>query len=139
MIFFVSKISTPFLATHAVNDFFIKALLRASKRYSSTTPYYKVPLQYYSVVHMYSSTTPVLHCTWKSYSTITLYYSSTTSLYYKYYSSTTRTTKYYSSTTQTTTPLQSTTLVLLRTTKFHSSISLYYKVLRQCYSVLQMY
>ena len=64
-------------------------LLCTTKNYSSTTLYYKVLLQYYSVLQ---STTPVLLCT-------TQYYSST-SLYYKvlrqYYSSTT---KYYASTT----------------------------------------
>ena len=83
-----------------------------AKYYSSTTLYYKVLLQYYSVLH--STTT---------------YYSSTT-LYYKvllqvqYYSVCTA--KYYSSTTLYYKVLQRTTPVLLCT-----------KVLLQYYSVLQ--
>ena len=54
--------------------------------YSSTTLYYKVLLQYYSVLH---STTPVLLRTKKYYSSTTLYYSITTPVLLC-------TTKYYS-------------------------------------------
>ena len=128
-------------------------LLCTTKYYSSTTLYYKVLLQYYSVLQ---STTPVLLCTTKYNSGTTLYYRvllcttqyyASTTLYYKvlrqyylyynvllqYYSvlpSSTPvllcTTKYYSSTTP----------VLLCTTKYYSSPTLYYKVLLQYYSVL---
>ena len=73
------------------------------KYYSSTSLYYKVLLQYYSVLHR---TTPVLLCTTK-------YYSSMNSV------------------------LQSTTPVLLCTTQIYTSTTLYYKVLLQYYSVLQ--
>ena len=129
---------------------------------SSATPYYKVLLQYCSVLQ---STTPVLLCTTKYYSSTTLYYKvhySSTTPYYKvllqcysvlqstllqYYSvlqSTTPvllcTTKYYSSTKKyysTTTPYykvrQSTTPVLLRTTKYYSSAT----VLQSTTPVLQ--
>ena len=87
--------------------------------YSSTTLYYKVLLQYYSVLH--STTT---------------YYSSTT-LYYKvllqYYSSTTLYCKvllqHYS-------VLQSTTPALLCTAKYYSSTTLYYTVLQRTIPVL---
>ena len=67
---------------------------------STTSPYYKVLLQYYSVLQ---STTPVLQGTTPYYKVLLQYYFRTT----KYYSSTT---KYYS-------VLQSTTPVLLRTTE----------------------
>ena len=72
------------------------------KYYSSNSLYYKVLLQYYSVLHR---TTPVLLCTTKYYSSTTLYY---TDLH-----------QYNNSV------LQSTTPVLLCTTKYYS---LYYKV-----------
>ena len=56
-----------------------------TKYYSGTTLYYKVLLQYYSVLE---STTPVLLCTTKYYSSTTLYYKvllqySSAILYYK--------------------------------------------------------
>ena len=75
-------------------------LLCTAKYYSSTTTqYYNVLLQYYSVLQ---STTPVRLCTTKYYSSTTLYYSSTT-LYYKvllqYYAVLHSTTTCYSSTT----------------------------------------
>ena len=79
----------------------------------STILYYKVLLQYYSVLH---STTPVLLCTTKYYSSTTLY----CKVLLQYYS-----------------VLQSTTPVLLCTTKYYSSTTLYCKVLLQYYSVLQ--
>ena len=82
--------------------------------YSSTTLYYKVLVQYYSVLQ---STSPVLLCTTKYYSSTTLYYT----VLLQYYS-----------------VLQSTTPVLLCTTKYYSSTTLYYKVLLQYYSVLLM-
>ena len=88
-------------------------LLCTTKYYSSTTLYYKVQLQYYSVLQ---STNPVLLCTTKYYSSTTLYYK----VLLQYYS-----------------VLQSTTPVLLCTTKYYSSTTLYYKVLLQYYSVLQ--
>ena len=123
--------------------------------YSSTTTYYASTTLYYKVLQR---TTPVLLCTKKYYSSTTLYYKvllqyyspvlQRTTLYYKVLQSTTPvllcTTKYYSSTTPV---LQSTTPVLLCTTKFYASTTLhypvlqrttlYYKVLRQYYSVLQ--
>ena len=99
-----------------------------------TTKYYKVLLQYYSVLQ---STTPVLVCTTKYYSSTSLYYK----VLLQYYSVLHRTTpvlicttKYYSSTNY---ALQSTTPVLLCTRKYYSSTTLYYKVLLQYYSVLQ--
>ena len=91
--------------------------------YSSTTPYYKVLVQYYSVLQ---STTPVLLRITKYYSVL----QSTTPVLL-------RTTKYYSSTTpnySSTTPYYK---VLLRITKYYSSTTPYYKVLLQYYSVLQ--
>ena len=130
-----------------------------------STPYYKVLLQYYSVLH---STNPVILCTTQCYSSTTLYckvllqyysvlqsttpvllritqcYSSTT-LYYKvllqYYSVLQSTTpvllQYYTVLLQYYSVLQSTTPVLFCTTKYYSSTTLYYKVLIQYYSVLQ--
>ena len=109
-------------------------LLRTTKYYSSTTPYYKVLLQYYKV----------LPRTTKYYSSTTPYYKRTTPVLL-------RTTKYYSSTTKYYSVLQSTTPVLLRskrrqndvhpvllrTTKYYTSTTKYYKVLLQYYSVLQ--
>ena len=117
--------------------------------------YYKVLLQYYSVLQ---STTPVLLCTTKYYSSTLLcttkYYASTT-LYYKVlrqcYSvlqSTAPvllcTTKYYSVLHSTTPVLLCTTQyynVLLCTTKYYASTTLYYtkyyNVLLQYYPVLQ--
>ena len=110
----------------------------------STILYYKVLLQYYSVLH---STTPALLCTTKYYSSTTLYYTVLLQ-YYPVLQSTTPvllcTAKYYSSTTlyykvllQYYSVLQSTTPVLLCTTQYYSSTTLYYKVLLQYYSVLQ--
>ena len=103
---------------------------------SVTSLYYKVLLQYYSVLQ---STTPVLLCTTQYYNVLLQYYSvlqSTTPVLpctTKYYSSTTLYCKvllqYYS-------VLQSTTPVLLCTAKYYSSTTLYYKVLLQYYSVL---
>ena len=93
--------------------------------YSSTTLYYKVLLQYYSVLQ---STTPVLLCTTKYYSSTTLYYKVLLQ-YYSVLHSTTTLLQYYS-------VLQNTTLVLLCTAKYYSSTALYYKVLLQYYSVL---
>ena len=73
----------------------------------STTPYYKVPRQYYCTTKYCSSTTP----------------------YYSVLQSTTPVL-------QSTTPvLQSTTPVLLRTTKYYASTTLYNKVLLQYYKV----
>ena len=95
---------------------------------SVTSLYYKVLLQYYSVLQSTtnSSTTlyytvlqrtaPVLLCTAKYYSSTTLYYK----VLLQYYS-----------------VLQSATPVLLCTTKYYSSTTLYCKVLLQYYSVLQ--
>ena len=109
-------------------------LLCTTKYYSSTTLYYKVLLQYYSVLQ---STTPVLLCTTKYYSSTSLYYK----VLLQYYSVLHRTTpvlicttKYYSSTNSV---LQSTTPVLLCITQIYTSTTLYYKVLFQYYSVLQ--
>ena len=122
-----------------------------SKYSPSTTLYYKVLVQYYSVLQ---STSPVLLCTTKYYSSTTLYYTVLLQ-YYSVLQSTTPvllcTTKYYSTTTlyytvllQYYSVLQTTTPVLLCTTKYYSSTTLYYssttlyyKVLRQYYSVLQ--
>ena len=73
----------------------------------STTPYYKVLLQYYSVQQ---STTPVLFGTTK-------YYGSTTP-YYKVLR------QYYSVLLQYYSILQSTTPLLLRTTKYYASTTL---------------
>ena len=126
--------------------------------YSSTTLYYKVLLQYHSVLHSttpvrlrttqyYSSTTlyyKVPLCTTKYYSSTTPYYKvllqyysvlqCNTPVYYKmplqYYSVLQSATKYYS-------VLHGTTPVLLCTTKYYSSTTLYYQVLLQYYSVLQ--
>ena len=50
---------------------YYSVLQSTTKYYSSTSLYYKVLLQYYSVVH---STTPVLLCTTQCYSSTTLYY-----------------------------------------------------------------
>ena len=87
-------------------------LLCTTKYYSSTTLYYTVLLQYYSVLQ---STTPLLLCTTQCYSTTTLYYK----LLLQYYS-----------------VLQSTTPVLLCTTQCYSSTTLYYKVPLHYYFVL---
>ena len=74
----------------------MRLFLRFTKYYSSTTLYYTVLLQYYSVLQ---STTPVLLCTTQYYSSTTLYYT----VLLQYYS-----------------VLQSTTPVLLCTTKYYS-------------------
>ena len=104
------------------------------KNYSvlqSTTVYYTVLLQYYSVLQ---STTPVLLCTTQYYNVLLQYYSvlqSTTPVLLcttKYYSVLHSLLQYYP-------VLQSTTLVLLCTAKYYSS-TLYCKVLFQYYSVL---
>ena len=101
------------------------------------TLYYKVLLQYYSVLQSTSPVlpTPVLLGTTKYYSSTTLYYK----VSLQYYSLCT--TKRHSSATlyyQIPTPvLQSTTPVLLCTKKYYPSTTLYYKVLLQYYSVLQ--
>ena len=118
--------------------------------YSSTTLYYKVLRQYYSV-HS------VLLCTTKYYSSTILYYKALGHQYYSVLQNTTPvllcTTKYYASTTrfnkvlcqyyavlQSTTPvLLRTTPVLLCTTKRYSSTTPYYKVLFQHFSVLLQY
>ena len=91
-------------------------VLPCTTKYSSVllcttkcTPYYKVLLQYYSVLH---SATPVLLCTTIQYYSVLL--------------------QYYS-------VLQSATPVLLCTTQCYSSTTLYYKVLLQYYSVLLQY
>ena len=117
------------------------ALLCTTKYYSSTTLYYKVLLQYYSVLQstlqyysVLQSTTPVLLCTAKYYS------STSTTLYYKvllqYYSVLQSTTPvllctewYYNVLLQYCTVLQCTTPVLPCTTKYYSNTTLYYKVL----------
>ena len=111
---------------------------------SVTSLYYKVLLQYYSVLQsttpvllcttQLQRTTPVLLCTAKYYSSTTLYYKvllqyssakcySSTTLYYKVLL------QYYS-------VLQSTTPVLLCTTKCYSSTTLYYTVLQRTTPVL---
>ena len=90
--------------------------------YSSTTLYYKVLLQCYSVLQILLCTTPVLPCTTKYYSSTNLYYK----VLLQYYSSTNL---YYSSTTP----------VLPCTTKYYSSTNLYYKVLLQYYSNTTLY
>ena len=119
----------------------------------STILYYKVLLQYYSVLQ---STTPVLLCTTQYYNVLlctTKYYSSTTlyckvllqyhSVLLQYYSVLHSTTTYYSSTTlyykvllQYYSVLQSTTPVLLCTAKYYSSTTLYYTVLQRTTPVL---
>ena len=86
---------------------------RTTKHHPSTTLYYKVLLQYYSVLQ---STIPVLRCTTKYYSRAILYYK----VILQYYS-----------------VLQSSSPVPLCTTTYYSSTSLYYKVLLQYCSVLQ--
>ena len=88
-------------------------LLCTTKYYSSTALYYKVLLQYYSVLR---STTPVLLCTTKYYSSTTLYYE----VLLQYYS-----------------VLQSTTPVPLCTTKYYKVLLQYYKVLLKYHSVPQ--
>ena len=115
-------------------------LLRTTKYYSSTTPYYKallerrqndvlpVLLQDYKVLLQYYK---VLLRTTKYYSSTTPYYKdhSSTTPYYKvllqYYKVLLRTTKYYK--------------VLLRTTKYYSSTTPYYKVLLRTTSVTKYY
>ena len=116
----------------------------------STTVYYKVLLQYYSVL---PSTTPVLLCTTQYYNVLLQYYTvlqSTTPVLLcttKYYSSTTL---YYTvllqyySVLQSTTPVLVCTKVLLQyysvlqsTTPVLLCTSQYYNVLLQDYSVLQ--
>ena len=57
--------------TNSVLESTTPVLLRTTKYYSSTTPYNKAPLQYYSVLQ---STSPVLLRTTKYYSSTTPYY-----------------------------------------------------------------
>ena len=85
----------------------------AMPKCSSPSLYYKVLLQYYSVLQ---STTPVLVCTTKYYSSTSLYYKALLQYYSVQHSS---------------------TPVLLYTTQIYSSTTLYYKILLQYYSVLQ--
>ena len=112
-------------------------LLRTTKYYSSTTPYYKVLLQYYKVLprttKYYSSTTPyykvllqyykVLLCTTKYYSSTTPYYD----VLLQYYS----VLQTYCSVLQSTTPTETTS------ERRPSSTTPYYKVLLQYCFVLQ--
>ena len=86
---------------------YYKVLPRTTKYYSSTTPYYKVLLQYYSVLQTYYKVLP----------RTTKYYSSTTP-YYKVLL------QYYS-------VLQTYYKVLLRTTEYYSSTTPYYKVVQK--------
>ena len=88
-----------------------------------TTLYYKVLLQYYSV--LLQSTTPVLLCTITYYSSTTLYYKELR----QYYNVLPSTTMYYS-------VLQSTTPVLLCTTKYYNVLPRYYSVLQSTTPVL---
>jgi len=96
-----------------------------------TTKYWKVLLQYYSVLQ---STTPALLRTTKRYFSSTLYYQ----VLFQYYSSTTlyyKVPQYYF-------VLQSTTPVLLCTTKYYFVLprtTTYYSVLRQYYSSTTKY
>ena len=123
----------PVMCAHVMCPAMVTLCVRSG---SVTSLYYKVLLQYYSVLQ---STTPVLLCTTQYYNVLLQYYSvlqSTTPVLpctTKYYSSTTLYCKvllqYYS-------VLQSTTPVLLCTAKYYSSTTLYYKVLLQYYSVL---
>ena len=103
----------------------------------STILYYKVLLQYYSVLQR---TTQVLLCTTKYYSSTTLY-CKVLLQYYSVLQSTTPvllcTTRYYSSTTLYYKVLLQYYSVLHSTTTYYSSTTLYYKVLLQYYSVLQ--
>ena len=103
-------------------------LLRTTKDYTSTTPYYTVLLQ---------RTTPVLLRTTKYYSSTTPYckVQSTTPLLLratKYYSSTTQ---YYSNTTKYYSALHRTRPVLLRTTQYYKILLHYYSVLVKYYRV----
>ena len=125
--------------------------------YSSTTPYYKVLLQYYSVLQSTTLYYKVLLRTTKYSASTTPYYKvllqyysvlQSTTLYYKELLRPVllRTTNYYSSTTlvllQYYSVLHSTTLVLLRTTKYYSSTTLYCKVLlctTKYYSSITLY
>ena len=106
--------------------------------YSSTTLYYKVLLQYYSVLQ-------ILLCTTLYYKVLFQYYpelrSTTPVLLYttKYYSNTTPYYKYYSVLQSTTPVLPCTTKYYSSTTKYYSSTTLYYKVLLKYYKVLLQY
>ena len=97
-------------------------LLRTTKYYSSTTPYYKVLLQYYSVLLQYCSSTTLYYKVLLQYYSVLLQYCSSTTLYYKVLL------QYYS--------------VLLQycssTTLYYSSTTLYFKVLLQYYPVLHI-
>ena len=129
-------------------------LFRTTKYYSSTTPYHKVLLQYFSVLQ---STTLALYSilpsnysstirTTKNYSStfpyhkVLQHYSSTTP-YHKvlvqYYSVLQSTTPYHKVLLQYYSIPQSTTPVLLRTTKYYSTTAPYHSVLLQYHSVLQ--
>ena len=92
-----------FLRTESAQYFYDKALLQYYSVLQSTTPYYKVLLQHYSI------TTAVLLCATKYYPVLLC------------------TTKYYSSNTKYYSVLQSTTPVLLRTTKYYSSTTPYWQ------------
>ena len=104
----------------------------------STTPYYKVLLQYYFVLQ------PYYKVLLQYYSVLQTYYSvlqSTTPTETKSERRPSSTTPYYKVLLQYCFVLQSTTPVLLRTTKYYSRTTPYYKrttpVLLQYYSVLQ--
>ena len=96
-----------------------------TKCYSSTTLYYKVLLQYYSVLQ---SATPVLVFTTKYYSSTTLYYTVLLQYYSVLQSTTPVLIQCYS-------VLHRSTPVQLCTTKYYSSTTLYYKVLLRYYSL----
>ena len=91
---------------------------RTTKHHPSTTLYYKVLLQYYSVLQSTISTTLYYKVLLQGYSVLQ------STLYYKVLL------QYHS-------VLQRTTPVLVCTTKYYSSTALYYKLLLQYYSVLQ--
>ena len=131
--------ATTWDSSYAPNSTQYNSVLQSSEKcYPSTILYYKVLLQYYSVLQ---STTPVLLRTTnvlQSTSPVLLQYyfvlQSTTPVLVQYY----RVLLQYYFVLQRTTPvLQSTSPVLLRTTKYYSSTTSYYKGLLQYYFVLQ--
>ena len=107
-------------------------LLRTTKYYSSTTPYYKVLLQYYKVLlctaKYYSSTTPYYKRTTPVQST-TLYYKVLLQYYFDRNDVRTTSIQYYS-------VLQSNTPVLKSTTPYYKVVLQYYSVLQTHYKVL---
>ena len=115
---------------------YYKVLLRPKRRPSSTTPYYKVLLQYYKVLLQYysvlQSTTPVPQCTTPYYKVLFC----TTKYYFDRNGVRTTSIQYYSVLQSTTPVLQSTTPALLRTTKYYSSTTKYYSVLQSTTPVL---